>query len=48
MAGQKEKHFNPGVNRLFGWPPRGFLGGGLGGMGCIDLQLLVDYLADSF
>lgn len=26
MAGQREKHFNPGVNRVFGWPPEDFGG----------------------
>lgn len=43
MAGQREKHFNTGVNRLFGWPPEDVLGE-LWGTECIDFQLLVDCL----
>lgn len=46
MAGHREKHFNPGVNRLFGCPPPRELRV-LWGTGCIDLQLLVDYFTVS-
>lgn len=52
MTGQKEKQFNPGVNRLLvGCPPppcpRGFQGG-LGGTEYIDLELSVQCLIDRF
>lgn len=40
MAGQREKHFNPGVNRLFGHPLPQRISRGWWGPGCLDVQLL--------